>query len=251
MEPKIKVRNLSAYYGPNLALRNINMEIYPNQILAIIGPARSGKTTFLRSLNRLSELDPTLRVEGQIYLDGIDICQRGLNVAKLRSVMGMVFAIPTPLPGSIYENVALGPRLNGIRKSAELDRRVQESLKAAYLWEEVKDRLRDSVFTLSGGQQQRLCLARTLALKPEVLLLDEPCSGLDPVSTAKIEEALYALKQNYTIVLVTNNVKQAARASDMTAFFLLGELIEYEPTSKLFTIPKDTRTEEYISGRFG
>jgi phosphate transport system ATP-binding protein len=222
-----------------------------HQILGIIGPAGSGKTALLRALNRLNDLNPNCRVAGQILLDGADIYQPDFDVVGLRKRVGMVFALPVPLPLSIFDNLAYGPRLSGIRGRGRLNELVEQSLQAAFLWDEVKDRLQTSALRLSGGQQQRLCLARVLAMRPEVILLDEPCSGLDPISTARIEEALIALKENYTIVLVTNNTKQAARVADATAFLLQGELIEVGPTSQIFTAPKDQRTNDYVSGRFG
>jgi len=225
------------------------MEIQANEILSIIGPANSGKTTFLRMLNRLNELELNFRMEGTIELDNNDI--KTIDVQMLRKRIGMVFALPVPLPLSIFDNVAYGPRMHGVKHKKKLHEIVEQSLKKAYLWEEVKERLNVSAFQLSGGQQQRLCIARTLAVEPEVILFDEPCSGLDPVSTAKVEEAMLKLKQNYTLILVTNNVKQAARVGDRTAFFLNGELIEIDKTDKIFTAPADKRTDEYIRGMFG
>jgi phosphate transport system ATP-binding protein len=251
MKTKIEAIQFSVQYGGKTSLRNVNLSIRESEIFAIIGPAASGKTTFLRSLNRINDLVATASVSGKLLYAGIDIYAKEVDVSVLRRKMGMVFALPVPLPGSIFENMALGPKLLGSVKRAELEATIERSLKAAYLWDEVKDRLRESVMTLSGGQQQRLCLARALALEPDVLLLDEPCSGLDPLSTAKIEEALIRLKKKYTIVLVTNNVMQASRVSDRTAFFLQSELIEVADTSELFTNPRDERTNEYIRGRFG
>jgi len=230
---------------------SLNMDIPSRQILGIIGPAGSGKTTFLRSLNRLNDLIPDFRIEGSIQLDSQDIYHPKFDVVALRKRVGMLFALPIPLPKSIYENVVYGPRLSGIGGRKKLDHLVEASLKSAFIWDEVKDRLNSPAMRLSGGQQQRLCLARILAQEPEVILLDEPCSGLDPISTAKIEEALTILKEKYTIILVTNNTKQAARVADQTAFFLMGSLIEFGPTSDLFTVPKDKRTSDYITGRFG
>ncbi len=229
-------------------LKGITLDARQGEILSIIGPAGAGKTTFLRCLNRMAELDPDFEVSGEILLDGKSVYET--DVAMLRRRVGMVFSVPIPLPMTVYENLAFGLRLaSGAR--ADHDERVEKALRAAYLWEEVKDRLHEPARNLSGGQQQRLCLARTLVLEPRVLLLDEPCSGLDPVSTASIEDALRRLKSDLAIILVTNNVKQAARASDRTAFFLFGELIELEPIEKLFTTPRDQRTADYISGRFG
>jgi len=246
---KLKGENLNIWFGLIHALKDVNVEIYKNEILSIIGPANSGKTTFLRMLNRLNELQPNFFMKGKVELDGIDI--NTIEVESLRRKVGMVFALPTPLPFSIFDNVAYGLKIYGIRNRKKLEEIVESSLKKAYLWEEVKDRLNISAFKLSGGQQQRLCIARTLAIEPEIILFDEPCSGLDPISTAKVEEAMIKLKENYTIVLVTNNVKQASRVGDRTAFFLNGELIEIDKTPKIFTAPKDKRTEDYIRGKFG
>ncbi len=250
-ETAIRVRNFSHYFGSTQILKDINLEVQRNEILGIIGPARSGKSTFLRSLNRLNELVPDSRVEGTLEIEGRDIYAPETNVVELRRKLGMVFAIPVPLPRSIYENVAFGPRMAGFKNKNKLEELVVNCLKQTSLWEEVKDRLDSSALKLSGGQQQRLCIARILALKPDFILLDEPCSGLDPISTAKIEESLRQLKKDYTIILVTNNTKQAARVADRTAFFLNGELIELGRTDNIFTAPKDQRTGDYISGRFG
>ncbi|MFA6133575.1 MAG: phosphate ABC transporter ATP-binding protein [Phycisphaerae bacterium] len=248
---KIAVENFTASFGANKCLRNINLTIHPQERLAIIGPAGSGKTTFLRSLNRLNDLEHDFSHAGRILLDGEDLYARDMDVPALRRRLGMVYAVPAPLPWSIYENLVFGPRLMGLRNRADLDERVETALRSSFLWDEVKDRLTMTATDLSGGQQQRLCLARVLALEPEVLLLDEPCSGLDPISTAKIEQALAELKARYSIVLVTNNTKQAARASDRTAFFLMGELIEVGPTQQMFTNPAHGRTSDYITGHFG
>ena len=249
---KIAVKSFSAFQGQEEALREISLNVPANQILGIIGPAGSGKTTCLRALNRLNDLVPDMHVEGQMLLDGEDIYHPAFDVVSLRKRVGMLFALPIALPMSIYENVVYGPRLSGVRKKARLNEIVERSLKAAFLWDEVKDRLQMSGLRLSGGQQQRLCLARVLAMEElEVILLDEPCSGLDPISTAKIEDALTLLKEKYTIILVTNNTKQAARVADHTAFFLMGELVEYGSTDKIFTVPDDQRTNEYVTGRFG
>jgi len=248
---KIVVEDFSAFFDGEPVLRNINLEICERERLAIIGPASSGKTTFLRSLNRLNDLSANFTKTGRILLDGRDIFGSAVDVAALRRRIGMVYAVPVPLPWSIYENLTYGPLLSGIRSRSRLDEVVESSLRSAFLWDEVKDRLGEPAANLSGGQQQRMCLARVLALEPEVLLLDEPCSGLDPVSTAKIEDALAQLRTKYSIVLVTNNTKQAARASDRTAFFLMGELVECGPTGPLFTNPANPRTSDYITGHFG
>ena len=232
-------------------LNKINLEVYHNEILGIIGPAASGKTTFLRSLNRLNDLRPGSRVEGRIKIDGQDIYAPEVSVVELRRRLGMVFATPVPLPRSVYENVIFGNRLAGMRNKHELDDLVERSLEQVGLWGEVADRLDLSACKLSGGQQQRLCIARILALRPEFILLDEPTSGLDPISTMKIEDSLNRLKKDYTIILVTNNTKQAARVADRAAFFLSGELIEIGPTDKIFTTPANPKTNDYVSGRFG
>lgn len=250
-QPKISVRNFSARYAGKLALDNITLDIMPRERLAIIGPSQSGKSTLLRSLNRLNDLNPNFSCSGEIILDGKNIFDASVDVAMLRRRIGMVYAVPAPLPWSIYDNIAYGPRLMGITQKDRLDELVESTLKSSVLWDEVKDRLDMPAHNLSGGQQQRMCLARVLALEPEVLILDEPCSGLDPISTAKIEGALADLKEKYSIVLVTNNTKQAARASDRTAFFLMTRLIEMGPTSHIFTNPTDKRTNEYITGHFG
>lgn len=249
--PKIAIRNLSVNFGAVQALRNVTLDIYPNERLAIIGPASSGKTTFLRCLNRLNNLNPSFSHTGHVFFNGRDIYEPDVDVSDLRRRIGMVYAVPIPLPWSIYDNLAYGPRLAGIRDRARLDEIVETSLRNAALWDEVKDRLREPAHNLSGGQQQRMCLARVLALKPEVLILDEPCSGLDPISTAKIEDALAELKAQHTIILVTNNTKQAARASDRTAFFLMGEMVEVGLTEQIFTKPAQKRTNDYIIGQFG
>jgi phosphate transport system ATP-binding protein len=250
-DAKIIVRKLSVFFGQVQSLRWVTMDVPRNQILGIIGPSGSGKTTFLRTLNRLNDLSPTTHIEGEVLLDGQDIHHPSFDVVTLRKRVGMVFALPVPLPMSIHDNIVYGPRLSGVKGRSRFDEVVEQSLRAAFLWDEVKDRLHKSAMRLSGGQQQRLCLARTLAMEPEVVLLDEPCSGLDPISTAKIEEALTILKAKYTIVLVTNNTKQAARVADDTAFFLMGEMVEYGATSQLFTVPRDKRTNDYVTGRFG
>lgn len=244
---KLQITNLNVWYEEQHAVRDISLDVQSNEILGIIGPSNSGKTSFLRTLNRMNELNPDARTTGQVLLDGIDIF-KGIDKHLLRKRVGIVFALPLPLPLSIFDNIAYGPRMHGIKKVNDI---VEKALKAAAIWEEVKDRLHENAFKLSGGQQQRLCIARTLAVEPDVILYDEPCSGLDPISTLKIEEAMQELKKNYTQVLVTNNVKQAARASDRTAFFLMGEMVEIGMTKEIFTVPKDKRTEDYITGRFG
>jgi len=249
--PKVLVEDFGAAFGGAAVLQHLDLEIRDRERLAIIGPASSGKTTFLRSLNRLNDLDPRFSHTGRILLDGKEIHDADLDAAALRRRIGMVYAVPIPLPWSIHENLTYGPRLAGVTDRARLDEVAETALRNAFLWDEVKDRLKEPATNLSGGQQQRLCVARVLALQPEVLLLDEPCSGLDPISTARIEEALAQLKEKYAIVLVTNNTKQAARASDRTAFFLMGELVECGPTNEVFTNPKHRRTNEYITGHFG
>jgi phosphate transport system ATP-binding protein len=248
--PTLRVTDLKARVRAQEILKGITLQATRGEILAIIGPAGAGKTTFLRCLNRMTELDPDMQVSGDVLLEGNSIHAKSVEIAILRRQVGMVFSVPTPLPMSIYGNLTFGWQLAYPRSNA-VDERIESSLRAAYLWEEVKDRLKEPARNLSGGQQQRLCLARTLILQPKVLLLDEPCSGLDPISTGKIEEALQQLKSNLTVVLVTNNVKQAARASDRTAFFLFGEIIEIDRTEKLFTMPREKKTADYISGRFG
>lgn len=249
--PKIDIRKLTIGYAGPPVVRDVDLAIPENSIYAIIGPAGSGKTSILRTINLLSVDVDRARVAGQILLDEKDVLRAEVDRTSLRRRVGMVFATPQPLPGSIYDNLVYGPRLAGIHRRAELDELVESSLRAAELWDEVKDRLRRSAFALSGGQQQRLCIARTIALGPEVVLLDEPCSGLDPISTFKIEEMMRSLRSRFTWVLVTNNTKQAARVSERTAFLLLGELLEDGPTAELFTAPKNARTGDYIEGRFG
>jgi len=248
MTPILELKDFSARYGGQPALQGVTLDVTPNEILGVIGPAGGGKSTMLRSLNRMNDLNPAFHCEGVLSFRGIDLYRERVDVAVLRRKLGMVFAVPVPLPGSIRQNLALGPRLHGRR---DIDDRVEKCLKAAYLWDEVKDRLDLAAFSLSGGQQQRLCLARTLMLEPEVLLLDEPCSGLDPISTAKIEEALQELKKDMTVILVTNNVMQASRCADRTAFFLQGRLVECAPTRQIFVTPREKVTHDYISGRFG
>jgi phosphate transport system ATP-binding protein len=249
--PKIQIKDLTVSYGQDASLQSISLDIPKNQITGIMGPSNSGKTTLLRILNRLSDLIPDMSIQGQVFLDGADILLPDYDINLLRARVGMVFAKPIPLPRSIYENLTFGPRMHGVKDRRLLDERVEQSLHAAILWDEVKDRLFESALKLSGGQQQRLCIARTLAMQSEVILLDEPTSGLDPISTAKIEEALRNLKKDYTLILVSNNTKQIARISDKVAFFLMGELIEYGPPDVLFSKPSDKRTDDYVSGRFG
>jgi phosphate transport system ATP-binding protein len=247
---KFEVRDLTVRYGSVRALDRLTLDVHEHKILSIIGPSNSGKTSFLRSLNRMTDLDAQARTEGLIRLDGQDI-RRGLAAEALRQRVGMIFALPLPLPLSIRDNITYGPRMAGIREKAVLEGLVESSLRAAYLWDEVKDRLGMPAQKLSGGQQQRLCIARSLALNPEVILFDEPCSGLDPISTAKVEESMLELRKNRTIVLVTNNTKQAARVGTRTAYFLMGEMVEIGATDQVFTAPRDKRTEDYIVGRFG
>jgi len=249
--PKMEARGLDFYYGPTHALKKIDIVIRERQITALIGPSGCGKSTFLRALNRLNELIPHTRTEGAVLLDGQDIYQPGADVVSLRQRVGMVFQRPNPFPKSIFENIAFGPRVLGILSRGEIASRVEQSLKSAALWTEVSDRLHTNALGLTLGQQQRLCIARVLAVQPEVILMDEPCSALDPLATLKIEELMQELKKNYTIVIVTHNMQQAARASDWTGFFLLGELLEYGPTGDIFTRPKDQRTENYVTGRYG
>ncbi len=247
---KISVKDLNIWFGNTHSVKKVTTDILSSEILGIIGPSNSGKTSFLRALNRLNDLESNLRMSGAIELDGKNIYSE-MDINILRREIGMVFALPIPLPLSIFENVAYGPRRQGINNKKKLMEIVESSLKAAYIWDEVKDRLSLGAMKLSGGQQQRLCIARSLAVGAKTLLFDEPCSGLDPVSTSKVEEAMMKLKKDYTIVLVTNNVKQAARVSDRTAFFLMGELVEIDKTTSIFTTPRDKRTEDYITGRFG
>ena len=249
-ETKICVRDLNLYYGSNHALKNINMDIPAGAVTAFIGPSGCGKSTFLKTLNRMNDLVEGCRIQGKVTLDGEDI-YGNMDVNLLRRRVGMVFQQPNPFPMSIYDNVAYGPRVHGIRSKARLDEIVEESLRGAAIWEEVKDRLKKSALGLSGGQQQRLCIARALAVEPEVLLMDEPTSALDPISTSRIEDLAMELKEKYTIVIVTHNMQQAVRISDQTAFFLLGDLVEYGGTETLFSTPSDKRTEDYITGRFG
>ncbi len=245
------VRDLNLYYGKNQALKKISMKITEHSITAIIGPSGCGKSTFLRCMNRMNDLMPGVRVTGELCFKGRNIYDKDVDVVGLRKDIGMVFQKPNPFPMSIYDNVAYGPRIHGIRQKQKLDEIVERSLRNAALWDEVKDRLHESALSISGGQQQRLCIARALAVEPDVILMDEPCSALDPIATAKIEDLMRTLKEKYTIVIVTHNMQQAARVSDRTAFFLLGDLIEFDDTKKLFENPSDKRTEDYITGRFG
>ena len=250
IQNKFRIRNLDLYYSEFHALKGITMDIPANEVTALIGPSGCGKSTFLKTLNRMNDLIEGVRISGDVCLDGQDI-NRGMDVIELRRRVGMVFQQPNPFPKSIYNNIAFGPRLNGIRRKEQLDEIVERSLRRAALWEELKNRLNRSALGLSGGQQQRLCIARALAVEPEVILMDEPTSALDPVSTARIEDLIVDLRDHYTIVIVTHNMQQASRVADNTGFFLLGELIEYNRTRKLFSIPSDRRTEDYITGRFG
>lgn len=247
---KFEIEGLNLHYGNFHALKDINMKIEEHEITAFIGPSGCGKSTFLKTLNRMNDLVENVKIEGDIRLDGADIF-RDLDVISLRHRVGMVFQQPNPFPKSVYDNVAYGPRIFGIHKKSQLDDIVERSLRQAAIWDELKDRLNKSALGLSGGQQQRLCIARTLAVEPEVILMDEPTSALDPISTSKIEDLATELKKDYTIVMVTHNMQQAARISDKTAFFLLGEVVEYSDTETLFSMPKDKRTENYITGRFG
>lgn len=251
MKFKIQVNKLKLYYGDILALKKISIDIPENSVVALIGPSGCGKSTFLKTLNRMNDLVESVKIEGEVLLDGQNIYHPKIDTVSLRKRVGMVFQRPNPFPMSIYENIAYGPRIHGQSSRAVLDEIVERSLTGSALWEEVKDRLHTSAMGLSGGQQQRLCIARLLAVEPEVLLMDEPCSALDPISTMKIEELVTELKSRYTIVMVTHNMQQAARVSDYTGFFLSGDLVEYDKTDTIFTRPQDKRTEDYITGRFG
>ena len=251
METKISTSDLNLYYGNNHALKNINLDIYENQITAFIGPSGCGKSTYLKTLNRMNDLVPNVTINGKVWIDGEDIYDPKVDTTLLRKKVGMVFQQPNPFPMSIYDNIAYGPRIHGIKGKAELDAIVEKSLRGAALWDEVKDRLKCSALGLSGGQQQRLCIARALAVEPEILLMDEPTSALDPISTLKIEDLMGELKKNYTVVIVTHNMQQATRIADYTAFFLVGEIVEYAPTTDLFSHPREKKTEDYITGRFG
>lgn len=251
METKISTSDLNLYYGNNHALKNVNLDIYENQITAFIGPSGCGKSTYLKTLNRMNDLVPNVTINGKVWIDGEDIYDPKVDTTLLRKKVGMVFQQPNPFPMSIYDNIAYGPRIHGIKGKAELDAIVEKSLRGAALWDEVKDRLKRSALGLSGGQQQRLCIARALAVEPEILLMDEPTSALDPISTLKIEDLMGELKKNYTVVIVTHNMQQATRIADYTAFFLVGEIVEYAPTTDLFSHPREKKTEDYITGRFG
>ena len=251
METKISTSDLNLYYGNNHALKNINLDIYENQITAFIGPSGCGKSTYLKTLNRMNDLVPNVTINGKVWIDGEDIYDPKVDTTLLRKKVGMVFQQPNPFPMSIYDNIAYGPRIHGIKGKAELDAIVEKSLRGAALWDEVKDRLKRSALGLSGGQQQRLCIARALAVEPEILLMDEPTSALDPISTLKIEDLMGELKKNYTVVIVTHNMQQATRIADYTAVFLVGEVVEYAPTTDLFSHPREKKTEDYITGRFG
>ena len=253
MENKVKlsVKDLNLYYSDNHALKDVSMDIYENKVTAFIGPSGCGKSTFLKTLNRMNDLVENVRITGDVLLDGQNIYDEKVDVTTLREHVGMVFQQPNPFPMSIYDNIAYGPRVHGIRDKHKLDQIVEESLKGAAIFDEVKDRLKKSALGLSGGQQQRICIARALAVKPSVLLMDEPTSALDPISTAKIEELMEELKKKYSIVVVTHNMQQAVRVSDYAAFFLVGEMVEYKDTKTLFSYPQDKRTEDYITGRFG
>lgn len=251
MDISFKIRNINLYYGDKQALKNINMDIYRNKVTAFIGPSGCGKSTFLRCLNRMNDLIEGCKIDGVIEKDGVDIYSSKTDIVDLRTKVGMVFQKPNPFPMSIYDNVAYGPRCQGLKDKKKLDEIVEKSLKQAALYNEVSDRLHDSALGLSGGQQQRLCIARCIAMEPEVILMDEPTSALDPIATAKIEELMEELKKKYTIIIVTHSMQQASRISDFTAFFLLGDVIEFDDTKKIFSTPNDKRTEDYITGRFG
>lgn len=248
---KIEVNDLSLYYGEKKALKEISMQIPANKVTALIGPSGCGKSTFLRCINRMNDLIPSVKITGSMLVEGVDIYNKDVDVVNIRKKIGMVFQKSNPFPKSIYENIAYGPRINGIKDKTELDEIVETSLRQAAIWDELKDRLDDSAMGLSGGQQQRLCIARTLAVSPDIILMDEPASALDPISTSKIEELVHELKEKYTIIIVTHNMQQAARTSDYTAFFYLGQLIEIGKTNAIFTKPEQKQTEDYITGRFG
>lgn len=248
---KVKVENLNLYYGENHALKDVNMDIQENAVTAFIGPSGCGKSTFLKTLNRMNDLVDCVRIDGKVLLDGEDIYDPSVDTTILRKKVGMVFQQPNPFPMSIYDNIAYGPRVHGIRDKKRLDQIVEESLRGAAIFDEVKDRLKKSAMGLSGGQQQRICIARALAVQPEVLLMDEPTSALDPISTSKIEDLMEDLKKKYTVIVVTHNMQQATRVSDQTAFFLVGEMVEFGDTKQIFSYPQDKRTEDYITGRFG
>ena len=248
---KIRTENLDFYYGPSQALKSVSIDCFDRKVTAIIGPSGCGKSTFIRTLNRMNDVIPGTRLEGRILLDGRDIHAPDVDVVELRRRVGMVFQKPNPFPKSIYDNIAYGLRINGMKNARAIEAVVEKSLRGAALWDEVKDRLDDNAFALSGGQQQRLCIARALAVEPEVILFDEPCSAIDPIATAKVEDLIERLKKDYTVVIVTHNMQQAARVSDFTAFMMLGELVEFDRTGKIFTAPANRLTEDYITGRFG
>jgi len=251
IKAKVSAQNVEFYYGAFRALKGISIDIPANAVTAFIGPSGCGKSTFLRCINRMNDLIEGTRLTGKVTIDGADIYGPGIDPVELRKEVGMVFQKANPFPASIYDNVAYGPRIHGVRKKSELDEIVEKSLGRAALWDEVKDKLKQSALALSGGQQQRLCIARTIAVGPKIILMDEPCSALDPIATAKIEELIYQLRQQYTIALVTHNMQQAQRASDYTAFFMMGEVVEFNETEKLFMLPQKRETEDYVSGRFG
>ena len=251
MEPAFKINNLRAYYGAKEALKDVNFEIQKKTVTAVIGPSGCGKSTFIRCLNRMNDLIPVFRLEGSIRFNGVDIYSKDIDVIDIRRRIGMVFQKPNPFPKSVYENVAYGLRIQGIKNKGALDGIVESSLKKAAIWDEVKDRLYQSALSLSGGQQQRLCIARAIAVEPEIILFDEPCSALDPIATAKIEDLITKLKDDYTVIIVTHNMQQAARVSDYTGFFMMGKLLEFDVTKKIFTAPSNKVTEDYITGRFG
>ncbi|HEY4706237.1 MAG TPA: phosphate ABC transporter ATP-binding protein PstB [Thermodesulfobacteriota bacterium] len=251
MKDKFTIKDLNFWYGEKQALKHINLAMQDRKVTALIGPSGCGKTTFLRCLNRMHDLYPGNRYHGEILLDGRNILDKGLDLIKLRSKVGMVFQKPTPFPMSIYENIAFGLKLMGVKSKGEVSGRVEKALKDSALWDEIRDRLHEPALSLSGGQQQRLCIARAVAVEPDVILMDEPCSALDPVATAKIEDLMTELKQNYTVVIVTHNMQQAARVSEYTGFFMLGEVVEFDTTEKIFTAPSNKLTEDYITGRFG
>ncbi len=250
-EEVYQTKDLNLWYGDNHALKHINLDIFENEITAIIGPSGCGKSTFIKTLNRMVELVPAVKTSGEIYYRGRNIFDKNYEVEELRTRVGMVFQKPNPFPKSIYDNIAYGPRIHGIKNKKILDEIVEKSLRGAAIWDEVKDRLKENAYGLSGGQQQRLCIARCLAIEPDVILMDEPTSALDPISTLKVEELIQELRKNFSIIIVTHNMQQAARISDKTAFFLNGEVIEYDQTNKIFSTPSDKRTEDYITGRFG
>jgi phosphate transport system ATP-binding protein len=248
---KISIEKLNLYYGSKQALQDVSLDLLENKVTAFIGPSGCGKSTFLRTLNRMNDLIDGVRITGSVRIDDVNIYDKSVDVVRLRKRIGMVFQKSNPFPKSVYDNIAYGPRVNGIRDRNSLDEIVEESLKQAAIWDEVKDRLKDSALGLSGGQQQRLCIARSLAVNPDILLMDEPASALDPIATAKIEELIFELKSRYTILIVTHNMQQAARVSDYTAFFYMGEMVEYDKTRTIFTKPNNPKTEEYVTGRFG